>query len=326
VNYRKRFYSGTIEARGGFTYDKDFDIHGDRFGQSTFRSYILANGKFDIDEKWKWGFTAERVSDALLFDKYKINDVYVQRGLFTSDDHRLVSQLFATRQDQRSWFSVSAVSVQGLRVVGINPTTNSANAFENSGAFPLIGPLVEARWEPDSPVLGGRLRLQGSGVMLNRSESQYGEPPYYLPDYKGQSGVDSSRASFKADWRYQHHRRQRPEDLAVRPGARRRLFDQVLCQPRRRGPGRRQQGHLHPRPGRRRRRLQPAVLQAVEERRQYCAGAPGPGRRRLGQLARAHRRRPQRDDDLPLQRRQRDAGVRRDQPVPGQQVAGLRPL
>jgi LPS-assembly protein len=201
VNYRKRFYSGTIEARGGFTYDKDFDIHGDRFGQSTARSYILANGKFDIDEKWKWGFTAERVSDALLFDKYKINDVYVQRGLFTSDDHRLVSQLFATRQDQRSWFSVSAVSVQGLRVVGINPTTNSANAFENSGAFPLIGPLVEARWEPDSPVLGGRLRLQGSGVMLNRSESQYGEPPYYLPDYKGQSGVDSSRASFKADWR-----------------------------------------------------------------------------------------------------------------------------
>jgi LPS-assembly protein len=201
VNYRKRFYSGTIEARGGFTYDKDFDIHGDRFGQSTARSYILANGKFDINEKWKWGFTAERVSDALLFDKYKVNDVYVQRGLFTSDDHRLVSQLFATRQDARSWFSVSAVSVQGLRVVGINPTTNSANAFENSGAFPLIGPLVEARWEPDSPVLGGRLRLQGSGVMLNRSESQYGEPPYYLPDYKGQSGVDSTRASFKADWR-----------------------------------------------------------------------------------------------------------------------------
>ena len=201
VNYRKRFYSGMLEARGGFTYDKEFDIKGDRFGESTARSYILANGKFDIDEKWKWGFSAERVSDALLFDKYKINDVYQQRGLFTSDDHRLVSQLYATRQDTRSWFSVSAVSVQGLRVVGINSTTNSANAFENSGAFPLIGPLVEARWEPNAPVLGGRLRLQGTGVMLNRSESQFGEPPYYLLDYKGQNGVDSTRASVKADWR-----------------------------------------------------------------------------------------------------------------------------
>ena len=201
VNYRKRFYSGMLEARGGFTYDKEFDIKGDRFGDATLRSYILAHGKFDIDQHWKWGFSAERVSDALLFDKYKVNDVYQQRGLFTSDDHRLVSQLYTTRQDARSWLSVSAVSVQGLRVVGINATTNSANAFENSGAFPLIGPLVEARWEPDSPVLGGRLRLQGSGVMLNRSESQYGEAPYFLPGYKGEEGVDSSRASVKADWR-----------------------------------------------------------------------------------------------------------------------------
>lgn len=200
VNYRKRFYSGVLEARGGFTYDKEFDIKGDRFGEETFRSYILASGKFDIDRKWKWGFSAERVSDALLFDKYKVNDVYQQRGLFTSDDHRLVSQLYTTRQDARSWLSVSAVSVQGLRVVGTS-ATGTANAFENSGAFPLIGPLVEARWEPASAVLGGRLRLQGSGVVLNRSESQYGESPYFLPTYKGQDGVDSSRASFKADWR-----------------------------------------------------------------------------------------------------------------------------
>ena len=65
----------------------------------------------------------------------------------------------------------------------------------------LIGPLVEARWEPASPLLGGRLRLQGSGVMLNRSESQFGEAPYFLGAYKGQNGVDSSRASVKADWR-----------------------------------------------------------------------------------------------------------------------------
>ncbi len=200
VNYRKRFYSGMLEARGGFTYDKDFDIRGDRFGKASTRSYILANGKFDIDEKWKWGFSAERASDALIFDRYKINDVYQQRGLFTSDDHRLVSQLYTTRQAQRSWFSVSAVSVQGLRVVGTS-ANGTANAFENSGAFPLIGPLVETRWEPDSPILGGRLRLQGTGVMLNRSESQYGEAPYYLGAYKGQDGVDSSRASVKADWR-----------------------------------------------------------------------------------------------------------------------------
>jgi LPS-assembly protein len=35
VNYRKRFYSGYAEARMGYTYDKDIDSHGERFGEAT---------------------------------------------------------------------------------------------------------------------------------------------------------------------------------------------------------------------------------------------------------------------------------------------------
>ncbi|WP_156400492.1 LPS-assembly protein LptD [Caulobacter sp. Root655] len=201
AQYRKRFYSGAIEVRAGGTYDKDFDNHGDRFGEATTKSYILARGLFDIDRKWKWGFTAERASDALIFDDYDINDVYQQRGQFTGDDHRLMSQVYATRQDKRSYFSASMVSVQGLRVVAVDTTTGLASKFENSGAFPLIGPLIEARWEPESHILGGRLRLQGSGVMLNRSESQFGEAPYSYLDYKGKDGVDSTRGTLQGDWR-----------------------------------------------------------------------------------------------------------------------------
>jgi LPS-assembly protein len=201
VQYRKRFYSGYVEARVGGTYDKDFDNHGDRFGEATAKSYILAKGAFDIDEKWKWGFTAERASQALIFDDYDVGDVYQQRGQFTADDHRLMSQIYATRQSDRSWFSASMISVQGLRVVQVDPGTGLANQFENSGAFPVIGPLVEGRWEPESHVLGGRLRVQGSGVVLTRSESQFGEPPYAYTDYKGKAGVDSARGTAEADWR-----------------------------------------------------------------------------------------------------------------------------
>ena len=201
LNYRKRFYSGYLEARAGGTYEKDFDNHGDRFGQATAKSYILAKGLFDINDKWKWGFTAERASDALIFDDYDISDVYQQRGMWTGDDHRLMSQVYTTRQDKRSYFSASAISVQGLRVVGIDPLTGLGNKFENSDAFPLIGPLVEGRWEPESHILGGRLRVQGSGVVLTRSESQFGEPPYYLTAYKGQDGVDSTRGTLQGDWR-----------------------------------------------------------------------------------------------------------------------------
>ncbi len=191
VNWRKRFYSGYAEARLGYTYEQNIDNHGERFGQATSRSYILAKGLFDINANWKWGFSAERASDKLLFDNYNVNDVYQSRGLFTSEDRRLNSQIYATRQDKQTYFSISAISVQGLRVSGTDSVTGLAS-FENSDTFPLIGPLVEGRWQPETPILGGRLRVQGTGVVLTRSESPYAS---------GTNGVDSQRGSVNADWR-----------------------------------------------------------------------------------------------------------------------------
>ncbi|MDQ0464063.1 LPS-assembly protein [Caulobacter ginsengisoli] len=180
LDWRKRFYSGTVEARFGYTYEKDLTGDGDRIGDLTSRSYILADGRFDIDKNWKWGFSAERASEDLIFQKYDIDDVYTQRGLVASDDKRLTSQLYATRQDNRSWFSVDMISIQGLRPSDIDRT------------IPTIAPLIEGRWEPDSPVLGGRLRLQGSAVALTRDQSQF---------LASDPGIDSRRASGLADWR-----------------------------------------------------------------------------------------------------------------------------
>ena len=179
LQWRKRFWSGQINARLGFTYERDLDGDGDRIGDLTSRSYLLANGAFRINEDWRWGFAAERASDDLIFDKYDISDVYQQRGMLPSDDRRLSSQLYAVRQDEQSWLSISALSIQGLRPIDIDR------------AFPTIAPMVEGRWEPEGPVLGGRLRLQGSAVALTREQSQF---------VATQPGADSRRVSALADW------------------------------------------------------------------------------------------------------------------------------
>jgi LPS-assembly protein len=180
---RKRFYSGTVDARFGFTYDRDFNSDGVRVGDRTSRSYVLAGGGFQIDEKWRWGFTAERTSDRLIFDKYEISGVYEARGPYVADDRRLISQLYAVRQDDRSYFSVAGMTVQGLR------------PGDNDRAFPVVGPLVDARWEPAQGIAGGRLRLRASAVALSREQSQY--------DVAGQRtpGLDSRRVTTEADWR-----------------------------------------------------------------------------------------------------------------------------
>ena len=215
VQWRRRFSNGMIVARGGYTYEKNFgnfDIDGDgdiedhvRFGDRTNRSYLLAHGSFDPDGPWRWGFTAERTSDKTLFDRYDIRDPYQDNGLYYGDERRLISQLYAERQTVRSYVSVAAFSIQSLRVKEFNVDTPALNIFESDGELPYVAPLIEARWEPDGPVLGGRLRLRGSAVSLYRDD-YVGSPvlrPGVIPagPTLGYPGIDSRRISGQAEWR-----------------------------------------------------------------------------------------------------------------------------
>jgi LPS-assembly protein len=177
--YRKRFYSGEVDARFGYTYDSQFDGDGRKYDTSSSRSYILAQGAFAPTENWTYGFSAERVTDPLLFNRYNIPNVYDQRGLYSTDDQRLLSQVYAVEQSAKSYVSIAAMSFQGLRV------------GDNNGTFPLVAPLVEAHFEPDVKVLGGRLRLDGGGVLLSQDRDVTTDK---------EPGVDSRRASFGGDW------------------------------------------------------------------------------------------------------------------------------
>jgi LPS-assembly protein len=180
---RKRFYSGMVDARFGYTYERDFDGSGAKFGDRTSRSYVLASGAFQLDQKWRWGFTAERASDELLFDKYEIGKVYEARGPYIADDRRLISQIYAARQDQRSYASLAGMTVQGLR------------PGDNDRTFPIIGPLLESRWEPAGSVAGGRLRVRGSAVALSREQATNDAPGLRT------AGLDSRRLTGEVDWR-----------------------------------------------------------------------------------------------------------------------------
>jgi LPS-assembly protein len=215
LQWRRRFSDGTIVLRGGYTYEKnfgDFDVDNDgaidndvRFGDLTSRSYFLGYGAFDPVGPWRWGFTAERTSDKTLFDRYDVRTPYQDNGLYYGDERRLISQLYAERQTDRSYLSIAAFSIQSLRVKEFNPATPALNVFESDGDLPYVAPLIEARWEPNGPVLGGRLRLRGSAVSLSRDD--YIGSPVLRPELVpvgptvGYPGVDSRRISGQAEWR-----------------------------------------------------------------------------------------------------------------------------
>ncbi|MDE2488702.1 MAG: LPS-assembly protein LptD, partial [Alphaproteobacteria bacterium] len=188
--FRERFYSGDIDVRFGFTHDQDFDSSGNKFGADTYRSYILGRGGFQVNDAWRWGFTAERTSDPLIFDKYQIGNVYETRGPYLPDDRRLISQVYAVRQDQQTYFSAAAMDFQGLR------------AGDNNRTFPLVAPLIEAHDDLPQQVLGGRLRINFSAVSLTRSQA---DPTYLtdlgLPATADLPGLDSRRATGELNWR-----------------------------------------------------------------------------------------------------------------------------
>ncbi len=215
LQWRRRFADGSVVLRGGYTYERnfgDFDVDGDgsvnrdvKFGDRTNRSYFLGYGRFDPAGPWRWGFTAERTSDKTLFDRYDISEPYQDNGLYYGDQRRLISQLYIERQTERSYVSVAAFTLQSLRVREFSPITPALNVFERDGELPVVAPLVEARWEPNGPVLGGRLRLRGTAVALYRDDF-VGSPvirPIVTPpgSLLGLPGVDSRRISGQAEWR-----------------------------------------------------------------------------------------------------------------------------
>ena len=216
AEYRQRFSNGYVDVRGGFTHEQLFDNSG-RYGDDTNRSYILSNGRFAFDDKWDAGFGLERVTDPTLFRRYDVRSVFSNRGLYPADTDRLVSQVYGERTDPTSYISVAAVSFQSLRAYGVDASGRST--FESNKAFPIVGPLIEARWDPDTDILGGRLRFRGSAVALTRNDDVVsisdptglqplgpqrisGQLSAVLP--AGSSALtyqDSRRASVRGEWR-----------------------------------------------------------------------------------------------------------------------------
>lgn len=205
VQWRRHFGVGVVEARAGYGYD---DIPG--VEDEDHRAYLLAHGVFDPVGPWRWGFTAERASDKTLFDRYGTDDPYQDNGLYYGDRRRLISQLYAEHQTERSYVSAAAFTIQSLRVLQVDRANPANNLFERDGVTPVAAPVIEAMWEPRQDILNGRLRLNANAAVLIR-ENYVGAPVLAPdqrppadptdPDFSGYPGVDSARIVVTADWR-----------------------------------------------------------------------------------------------------------------------------
>lgn len=183
LDYRKRFFSGRIDAEGSFTYEQDFDSDGTRFGDETLRSHLYAGGLFNISRDWQWGFGVERQTDDLYDQRYDIDGEDDRRGLFTSQPRQLLSQVFVVGQQEDFYFEAGALSFQGLR------------AGDDDARFPRVAPALFTQRVYDFGSWG-RLAAEASAAVLLR------DAPETLPG--GEVSKDNIRGSVGGKWRARH--------------------------------------------------------------------------------------------------------------------------
>lgn len=170
LQYRKRFWSGSVTANVSFTEEQEFDSDGERFGENEFRGHIFAEGAFAVRPGWRWGFAVEQVSDDLYTRRYDISGENEERGLYAGQPRYLLNQLYTQAQSQ-NWYFDSALL-----------TFETNRDGDNDARLPRALPLAFGERLFDYGDYG-TLALSGSTAILER-----------------EIGVDSYRASAGADW------------------------------------------------------------------------------------------------------------------------------
>ncbi len=199
AEYRKKFYSGEVNIEGSLTYSSFFDRHGDTFGPQDFfanpeeslvgkkwRSHLFANALFNLNDHWKWGGEIGYATDDNYLDRYDLDELRPDFGLYQPDSRRLTQQAFIVGQSDSFRFSTSALASVSLRTsIGRDPA-NRNRIFvsrENDSILPVVAPKIELTKYFKDPLLSGRLKLFGDATVLSR-----------------EIGTDYIRATSGLDW------------------------------------------------------------------------------------------------------------------------------
>ncbi|MEO1039482.1 MAG: LPS assembly protein LptD [Pseudomonadota bacterium] len=158
LDYRRRFHSGSLSLEGSATYEQEFDSDG-FFGEEEFRWHAFADGLFDINETWRWGFGVQATSGDLYLRRYDYNEQPDETGrLLEADRRQLISQLFIQGRSERFYADVATARLQSL-ISSVNDDT-----------IPLIAPLAEFRYGFNTPREFGRVSTTLSTAVLNRED------------------------------------------------------------------------------------------------------------------------------------------------------------
>ncbi len=160
--YRQLTSRGAFQVGGFLAYSQveNSDLTPSDNGGRELRGYLEANGKAQIDPLWSVTGFVRVATDKTVTRRYDI----------TRDD-RLRNFVNAERITPNSYISIAGWAFQGLRVDDVQKQ------------IPIALPAIDARFNLQPPVLGGKVKLQANSLAILRIDGQ-----------------DTQRAFASAEW------------------------------------------------------------------------------------------------------------------------------
>lgn len=160
--YRQRVVDGRLRIGGSATVaDRNHIKHGrEQREEDEFRGHIDAEGRFDVDNHWRWGFNVDRATDKTYLRLYDF-----------SNERTLTSRLFAEGFHARNYAAFQAFAFQGLR------------DDDNNEEAPIVAPLFDYNFVGEPGRYGSYFTLDANAMVLSRLD-----------------GRDSRRLSLKGGW------------------------------------------------------------------------------------------------------------------------------
>lgn len=164
AQYRQRWGRAELQVDGSVTESGRIDsVAGeDVHLEDEWRGHLMAEGKWDINSKWRAGLNIEAASD----------DQYMRQYDFSSKDV-LENEVYAERFSGRNYAVVRALAFQDIRVR--EEQTDQPNVLPEA--------IINFMGEPNN-TLGGRWEVTASTLGLVREGS----------------GQDAGRATLQAEW------------------------------------------------------------------------------------------------------------------------------
>ncbi|WP_375460146.1 LPS-assembly protein LptD [uncultured Enterovirga sp.] len=162
AEYRQRFLTGAFNIRAAGILQQDqsaFLPAPFGPGNREARGSLETSGRFNINERWHYGFDIALLSDKWFLQNYKIRSESLASNYILAES---ISQAYLRGQGDRSFFDLRAFYFQGLSYA------------DWQKQLPLVAPVLDYDKRVNGPQpIGGEARLQFNFTNVSRDAAQF---------------------------------------------------------------------------------------------------------------------------------------------------------